>query len=511
MTTLARPLTVLIAALGGEGGGVLTDWIVAAANHCGFPAQSTSIPGVAQRTGATTYYVEIVPVTHDQLAGQRPVLSLQPGIGDVDVLLASELMEAGRAIGNGFVTPDRTTVIASTSRSYLVVEKMAMADGRYDSARLTKAIEDHAKQRVLFDMEALAKTSGTIVNAVMLGAIAGSGKLPIPVDAYEAAIRADGKAIEGNLRGFRAGFEAAQHAANAVPAAKSKHAAVAKYLAALECEVASWPSAAREFLIEGVRRSARYQDAAYARLYLDRLAPIRAADEQGNVGGKLLREVARHLAVRMSYEDVIKVAEAKIHPARMRRIVGELKAAPNEPIVVAEFLKPGIEEMCQIMPPWLAPLILRLAERRGWLGRVYFGMEVKTTSITGYLRVYMLAKLKRWRRGTWRYRQEQHAIESWLDMIAQAAKLSPALAIEVVECARLIKGYGDTHQRGSGNFAQIEQRIIRPVLAGRMPTRNGIDAIASARTAALTDPEGESLAKCLAEIESQAPLRIAAE
>jgi indolepyruvate ferredoxin oxidoreductase, beta subunit len=50
----ARPITILIAALGGEGGGVLTDWIVAAASQLGFPVQSTSIPGVAQRTGATT-------------------------------------------------------------------------------------------------------------------------------------------------------------------------------------------------------------------------------------------------------------------------------------------------------------------------------------------------------------------------------------------------------------------------------------------------------------------------
>ena len=58
----ARPITILIAALGGEGGGVLTDWIVAAASQLGFPVQSTSIPGVAQRTGATTYYIEIVPV-----------------------------------------------------------------------------------------------------------------------------------------------------------------------------------------------------------------------------------------------------------------------------------------------------------------------------------------------------------------------------------------------------------------------------------------------------------------
>jgi indolepyruvate ferredoxin oxidoreductase beta subunit len=50
---IPRPVSILIAALGGQGGGVLTDWIVGAAEHAGLPAQATSIPGVAQRTGAT--------------------------------------------------------------------------------------------------------------------------------------------------------------------------------------------------------------------------------------------------------------------------------------------------------------------------------------------------------------------------------------------------------------------------------------------------------------------------
>src|SRR5262245_47595663 len=155
--TAGRPITILIAALGGEGGGVLTNWIVAAAAKLGLPAQSTSIPGVAQRTGATTYYIEIVPTPWRELGDRRPILALSPGIGDVDLVVASELLEAGRAIADGFVTPGRTTLIGSTSRSYLVVEKMAMGDGRYDSERVVKAIEQHARTALLFDMEAMAR------------------------------------------------------------------------------------------------------------------------------------------------------------------------------------------------------------------------------------------------------------------------------------------------------------------------------------------------------------------
>src|SRR3984893_8665454 len=147
-----RPLTVLIAALGGEGGGVLTDWIVAAAESQNFPVQSTSIPGVAQRTGATTYHIELVPTPASKSDKRRPILALAPGVGDVDLVVASELMEAGRAIAGGFVTPDRTATIASTSRSYLVVEKMAMGDGRYDQQRLIQSVEKNSRITLLLDL-----------------------------------------------------------------------------------------------------------------------------------------------------------------------------------------------------------------------------------------------------------------------------------------------------------------------------------------------------------------------
>ena len=507
----ARPISVLIAALGGEGGGVLTDWIVAAATELGFPVQSTSIPGVAQRTGATTYYIEIVPVPGDELPA-RPVLALAPCIGDVDIVLASELLEAGRTIAGGFVTPDRTLMIASNARSYLVVEKMAMGDGRYDSARLIKAIGTHAQRHLLIDMAALASQSGAMVNAVMLGAIAGCGRLPIPADALERAIRADAKAVDANLRGFRAGLDAAGTAwaprnnGHAV-AQQSRDAAT---LAELERAI-SMPAAARDVVLAGVRRLAAYQDVAYAQLYLDRLAPVRAADARVDAGGRLVRETARHLAVRMSYEDVIRVAQAKIDPARIARIGAELGVKPGEPFTVTEFLKPGIEELCSLLPPAPATRILAFAERRGLSERLHWGMEVNTTSVFGFLRVWLLAKLRRWRRKSYRFHGEQGSIEAWLGRVIEAARLSPDLALEVAECARLIKGYGDTLKRGSANYRLIETRIIDPVLAGRIPPARGLDAIASARAAALADPEGEALTRCIAEIEAQGIVSIAAE
>ena len=509
--TQPRPISILIAALGGEGGGVLTDWIVAAATERGFPVQSTSIPGVAQRTGATTYYIEIVPVPARELPA-RPVLALAPGIGDVDIVLASELLEAGRTIAQGFVTRERTLMLASSARSYLVVEKMAMSDGRYDSTRLIKAIETHAQSHILLDMDALAKQSSAMINAVMLGAIAGCGRLPVPAGAFESAIRADGKAIEANLRGFRAGLDAvAQAQVERIEAdSRTRDRLDASPLAELERAIVM-PEAARDVVLAGVRRLSAYQNLAYARLYLDRLAAIRAVDARIGAGGRLVRETARHLAVRMSYEDVIRVAQAKIAPARIARIAAEIGVKPGEPFTVTEFLKPGIEEFCSLLPPPLAKRVLAATARRGLIERLHWGMEVATTSVSGFLRLFLLAKLRRWRPRTYRFHEEQRAIEAWLALIIEAAWLSDDLALEVAECARLIKGYGETLKRGSANYRAIETRVIRPILAGDMPVSRGIDAVASARTAALADPEGDALARCLAEIEAQGAARIAAE
>ena len=93
----------------------------------------------------------------------------------------------------------------------------------------------------------------------------------------------------------------------------------------------------------------------------------------------------------------------------------------------------------------------------------------------------------------------------------RAAPLSAALAIEIAECARLIKGYGDTHKRGSDNYRVIVSQVIEPALAGQMPVRQAADATASARTAALLDPEGEALSKCLAALSALPAHAIAAE
>jgi indolepyruvate ferredoxin oxidoreductase, beta subunit len=489
---IARPLSVLIAALGGEGGGLLTDWLVAAATAADLPVQSTSIPGVAQRTGATTYYVEVYPETNASLQGRRPLFALYPTPGAVDVVAATELLEAGRMIENGFVTPDRTTLIAGTHRVYATVEKMQMGDGRFDDTRVLRAAREMAKRSILFDLTADPRTQSQPINAVLLGALAGSGLLPIPRAGLEAAIRDSGIAVEANLAAFALGLDiAARPPAEAEPSRRP----AAEALDGMLAEAArDFPAEAIKLVEEGVRRLVDYQDAAYARLYLDRLARLRASS--GSAAAIVLPEAARHLALWMSYEDVIRVAQLKSRPERFDSLRAETRAKPGEPVHITEFFKPGVAELAAVLPPRLGAALEGWARRRGLASGLHLPLRFKSSSISGYVGLRLLAALKGWRRRSHRFAQEQNRIERWLDAMARAAPRAPELAREIALCARLLKGYGDTHARGLANFSAILDRVIEPALT--RPDPNLAARVRRVREAALADPEGAALRDAIA-------------
>jgi indolepyruvate ferredoxin oxidoreductase beta subunit len=492
-----RPITILIAALGGEGGGVLADWIIAAATAQDYPVQSTSIPGVAQRTGATTYYLELYPARIAELGERRPVMTLTPAPGYVDVMVSSELLETGRAMLNGFVTPERTTLIASTHRIYTTAEKMQMGDGRFDSERILKAAKAMARRAILFDMQQASANAGTVISAVMFGALAGSGALPLPRAQCEAAIRKGGKGAEASLKGFALGYAAAEGRTSPAAAADRTRGADTRAIASradllTERVHGAFPGATHRILEEGVARVADFQDRRYADLYLDRLEPILNLDrDQGGAaaGYKLSNETGRFLALWMSYEDVIRVADLKSRRSRFERVRTEVQAKPGEPVHIVEYLKPGIEEAAALLPTFLSKALLAWAARRGLTHKLNVGMYIKTTSVTGFLMLRALASLRPLRRMTARYAEEQGLIERWLRAIAAAR--DPALALEIALCGRLIKGYGDTNRRAKANLLRILDTLIESKVLPDEQARAA--AIHKAREAALADPEGLQL------------------
>lgn len=450
----------LITALGGEGGGVLTNWLVAAAAAQGLKAQATSVPGVAQRTGATTYYLEIANAAD---SAADPVFALMPVAGDVDVVVASELMEAIRMAERGFVVPDRTFLLSSTHRVLTMHERIARGDGETDADSLMQAAERVSRDRFLADLGALARASGAPLNSVLLGAIAALNLLPIGRDHLRGAIEAGGIAVSRNLAGFDAGFAAASglagdHEAPAKPISASPAATPAT--ASLDARVSALPEEAREVARIGVGRLIDYQGPAYARRYLDRLQPF--ADD-----GTLCREVARHLAVRMSFEDIIRVAQLKTRASRLESVRAEIGIGADEPFELVDFFKPGIPELADMLPPSLGRGLLAWAERKGIRDTAHIGMKVKTNTILGFGRIWLLARLKPWRPRSLRFVEEQKAIDDWLALVSQARSVSPDFALQAADLARLVKGYGETYRRGQETYARVVDDMVRPVIERR--------------------------------------------
>jgi indolepyruvate ferredoxin oxidoreductase beta subunit len=496
--TVARSINIAILAMGGEGGGVLADWIVDLGESSGYLAQTTSVPGVAQRTGSTIYYVELFPEEAARAAGKDPVLALMPVPGEVDVVIASELMEAGRAITRGLVTPDRTTLIASTNRVYSMTEKIAMGDGRADADAFFKAGSEAARVFIHRDFATMAESNRSVISATLFGALAGSGTLPFQRQQFETAIERSGIAVASSLKAFAAGFDAAT-SSEASPETVGK--AVPKpgpALAALATRItAGFPAASHAILFAGIERLADYQDVAYASTYLDRLEPIRAsAQQQGRQDAMLLSETARYLALWMSYEDAIRVADLKTRRTRFERVHADARVAGDQLLRIKEFLHPRVEEFADILPAGLGTWLLKTGWANSLVNRLTAkGKILQTTSLWGFLQLYWLASMRRWRPKTLRFQREQQRIERWLKQVKDVAQSDYALALEVAECPRLVKGYGDTYALGSRNFERLMQALPRLRQMDSPAAR-----LRNLREAALADDTGKKLENTLAEL-----------
>ncbi len=494
-----RPITIAITAMGGQGGGVLAGWITQLAESQNYIAQSTSVPGVAQRTGATIYYVELFPKEAAKKAGRAPVLALMPLPGDVDIVIASEMMEAGRALMRGFVTK-RTTLIASTHRIYAISEKEPLGDGRQDLEAVQKLAEDTAGRFIGFDMEAAAQSAQSFISSVLFGALAGSDALPFSRDQFTAVIRKSGKAVKANLSGFALGYakgagqkDSIEPEAGGTPASTTTPLTPAPAIAPLLAHLhEEFSPATHDMLRLGLERVVDFQDVAYGTLYLDRMSAIHALDKAYNGARKswrLSKAVARYLALAMAYEDTIRIADLKTRSSRFDRFANEVGAKDGQIITITEFMHPRVEEICDILPVSLGRFMLQNKVANSALGFFFAkGRKIKTTSVGGFLLLYTLAAFKPIRRASLRFMQEQKRMDHWLDAITNAAPVNYALACEIAGMQRLIKGYGDTHARGLKNY-----QSIMAALDTIGTDRNANKRLQALKEAALQHEDGQAL------------------
>ncbi|HVV92382.1 MAG TPA: indolepyruvate oxidoreductase subunit beta family protein [Hyphomicrobiales bacterium] len=494
-----RVIRLAILAVGGQGGGVLCDWIVDLAERNGWLAQATSVAGVAQRTGATVYYVEMCP---DR--GRRPVFALAPAPGDVDILVAAEMMEAGRAILRGFVTPDRTTLIASSHRIAAVSEKVVPGDGRGAPQDVEAAAKKAAKAWLAFDMEKIAAEAGSFISASLFGGLAGTGVLPFARASFAETIRASGgRGVEASLRAFTVACDEAERrvAAPVTAAALPGTTAAATHVEQvagspalvaawreIEARIAKMPEPVRAMAGRGARKVVDYQDLAYGREYLDRLDRALARDDAAR-GWTLSLAAAKYLANAMCYDDIVRVADLKTRGTRSERVRREIGVAADGVLQVTEYFHPRIEEVCGTLPAGLGAWIEARPGLARWLDRrINKDRRLRTDRLATFALLWTIGGMRRWRRGLLRHRVETAHLEGWYTLSLERAPRQYDLAVEILACRRLIKGYSDTHARGLSKFDRVLSAL--PLLDGRA---DAADWLRRLREAALKDEKGTAL------------------
>ncbi|MBP1849631.1 indolepyruvate oxidoreductase subunit beta family protein [Rhizobium halophytocola] len=496
MLSADKPFSIAILAMGGQGGGVLADWIVALAESQGWVAQTSSVPGVAQRTGATIYYLEMIPARE----GVTPILSLMPTPGDVDVVIAAELMEAGRSVMRGLVTPDKTLLVASTHRSFAVGEKEKPGDGIGNPETVVDATDFAAKKTVAFDMETLAAKNGSVISSAMFGAFAATRALPFAKEAYEETIKAGGKGVSASLKAFDAAYLRALKGENdklsATPVKRldplpqtAGHAELDRLLTRIRAE---FPEIAHPMLYAGVKKLTDFQDPRYADEYLTRVAELHAADRaQGGAdkGFAFTVQAAKYVAVAMAYDDVVRVADLKVRGSRFERVRKEVGVKEDQILYMTEYMHPRMDEVCGTLPKGLGLWIEQRPKVFAFLDkRINKGRRVKTGTLFWFSGLYLISALRRIRRGSLRHFREIEHREAWLHKALEVLPINYDLAVEVIGTRRLVKGYSDTHARGLSKFDRVLDAL--PMLRAR---EDGAVWLKRLRQAALLDETGIAL------------------
>src|SRR5262249_50312507 len=267
-----------------------------------------------------------------------------------------------RSILRGLVTPDRSTLIASTHRLYSVAEKEKPGDATIDPTVVVDAAGIAAKRLIAFDMETLATKNSSVISACLFGALAASAALPFKLDAFESVISAGGGGVESSLRASRAAFAqekeppAAQRPPVARPAKRLDPlpaTAGRPDLDKLLARIREFPDALHPILYAGVKHLTDFQDPAYAGEYLDRLGNLYQLDQAN--GGALQHYAFRaaapkYVAVAMAYDDVIRFADRKTRASRYDRVLRENSVGEGQIVYTTEYMHPRLEEVAGTMP-----------------------------------------------------------------------------------------------------------------------------------------------------------------
>ena len=234
-----------------------------------------------------------------------------------------------------------------------------------------------------------------------------------------------------------------------------------------------------------------YQGPSYAHLYVDRLR--RFIGKQG-VDDTMLTDIARLMAVRMSYEDPIRIAQLKLF---------ELDGRPGASAGSVDVRKFTLDELIGALPAVISEYVLDALEWAGWMHK-RVSIRFSTASRFGVRRLKIEAGLRRWRLLSMRYTRERILVERWLHMIDRSLTKQPDAAPAIVQTATMIEGYGDVYRQGLADWNAIIDGLVKPTFDGVLALPDLGIAVTEARAAALPDPRQSALKRKIAEIRARA-------
>ena len=485
-------LKILIPAVGGQGGGILTEWLIKAFEAENYDVQGISLPGLSQRGGSTTYYIEAFPNDNNT----EIIFSQYPLPGDIDLILSQELLELGRVLKEGYGS-DKTTIISSTHRTYSTQEKLPISSGIYSEEVLTNFAKEFSGEFIGIETLELARQNGMdelAANAILIGALSSAGLLPLRKESFQNAIESVGIAVKINLKAFDVGYDHALNNKTGSGAGVDKsdfENNELKYISAndrekIETAISSLTGFYPDFLVplisEAVVRLADYQGFWYSDKYLSYIDRIRTIDDSNpNQDFKLCENVIKNLALLMSYEDGIRVSELKIRDERFKRIKEEMMIKDNQVFSVVDYLKPDAEEVYGLFPNFMiAPAVYLIntgAFKIIWRKKEPLTISQKpvTTSFFGFFRVWLLSKLRFMRPYSYRYRNEHRIIDIYLDSVDKYARVDYDLGTLVSRSGSVIKGYGRVRRRTIEAFLRLNKNVLEKLYVSEKEGATGFE------------------------------------
>ena len=456
-----EPIKIALLAVGGDGGSVFSNWCVNLAQNCGYFATSTSIAGVAQRTGSTIFYLELLPQIEIKKRGKAPVLSQMPVPGDVDIVIATEIVEIGRALNRGLISKN-TTVIFSSHRNLSISEKSSSADGIIDSKKIIEEVEKYTKNKVVYaNFKKIAKKNGSVISSSLLGALFASDALPFSKENFEKVIVAGKIGVESSLNSFReASDEVKNEKTNeeidtGLDKAKLSpiaHSSSNKEVQKFINRIKSYDTSLHDITYLGVMNTANWHDHKWGNYYLDELEKIIKIDTKEK-NFALSYNYAKYLSSALTYDDLIFVSSIKTSKKRLKEVRTEVNAKEHELVEVLDFLHPGLEEFCGFMPKGLGSRLSKSKKFKNFFTK-YLDRDrrMKSTNLFNFLILYFVGTLKSWRFKSFRHFEEMENVNFWNIKIENILAVNYELAVLVVQSYRVKKGYGDTFHRSQSKF-----------------------------------------------------------